>query len=416
MTHNTGAFIRGIILLGGVVVCFGWLIVVTVKKSDDPARMVFKWIATAVMLVVLFGYVGKIVSRPDESAAFIGIPLTAACGIVFAIIWRHSIAGMIAKPFGSLYDGGDEQPIARPAYSVAQSRQKQGRYLEAAVEIRKQLERFPSDVEGQMLLAQIQAEDLHDLAAAERTIQAFCDQPGHAPENISFALYSLADWQLSIGKDQEAARRALQKIVDTFPGTEFSLGASHRIAHLGGAEMMIDPHERKKFIVKENKERVGLLHNQDHLKQAEVNPEEVAAEYVRQLEEHPNDSEAREKLAVIYVDHYGRLDLASEQLEQLIEQPNQPGKLVVRWLNLLADLQVRSGSDYETVKATIQRIVDRDSKAPAADIARNRLALLKLELKAREKPSAVKMGTYETNLGLKQDQPKIAIPKYRPLR
>jgi hypothetical protein len=75
--------------------------------------------------------------------------------------------------------------------------------------------------------------------------------------------------------------------------------------------------------------------------------------------------------------------------------------LVVHWLNLLADLQIRSGSDYETVKATVQRIIDRDPELAAAGIARNRLALLKLEMKARKKNEDVKMGTYEQNIGLK---------------
>ena len=119
------------------------------------------------------------------------------------------------------------------------------------------------------------------------------------------------------------------------------------------------------------------------------------------MEEHPLDTEAREKLALIYADHYGRLDLASDQLEQMISQPNQPARLVVHWLNLLADLQIRSGSDYETVKATVQRIIDRDPELAAAGIARNRLALLKLEMKARKKSEDVKMGTYEQNIGLK---------------
>ena len=97
----------------------------------------------------------------------------------------------------------------------------------------------------------------------------------------------------------------------------------------------------------------------------------------------------------------------------MIEQPNQPDRLIVRWLNLLADLQVRTGVDYETVKETVQRIIDRDPKAAAADIARNRMALLKLEFKALETPEAVKMGTYENNIGLKHGGPKIAIPRIR---
>ena len=141
---------------------------------------------------------------------------------------------------------------------------------------------------------------------------------------------------------------------------------------------------------------------QDHLKPVETAPGQVAAEYVKHLAEHPLDVEAREKLAVIYADHYHRLDLATDQLEQMIELPNQPSRLVVHWLNLLADLQIRCGADYETVRQTLQRIIDREPKLAAANIAHNRLALLKLEMKAKGENQSVRLGTYEQNLGLKQ--------------
>jgi hypothetical protein len=142
------------------------------------------------------------------------------------------------------------------------------------------------------------------------------------------------------------------------------------------------------------------------LKTAEPDPEQVAAECVKHLEQHPLDTEARERLAVIYADHYGRLDLATNELEQMIEQPNQPGRLVVHWLNLLADLQIRGGAGFAAAQQTLQRIVERDPKAAAAEIARHRLALLKLEMKSKEKSQAVKLGSYEQNIGLKQGLPR----------
>ncbi len=85
----------------------------------------------------------------------------------------------------------------------------------------------------------------------------------------------------------------------------------------------------------------------------------------------------------------------------MIQQPNQPARLVVRWLNLLADWQVRGGADYDTVRQTLQRIIDREPRLAAAEIARKRLELLKLEFKAKEKNQPVKLGVYEQNIGLK---------------
>jgi len=98
--------------------------------------------------------------------------------------------------------------------------------------------------------------------------------------------------------------------------------------------------------------------------------------------------------------------MATGELEQMIGQPNQPGKLVVHWLNLLADLQIRHGAGYEAVQQTLQRIVDRAPDGAAAEMARHRLALLKLEMKSKEKSQAVKLGSYEQNIGLKRSLPR----------
>ena len=401
MTHRTFEIVRGIVLMVIALSAIGWFMFRCLKRTDDPARLIFKWILTVPVVVGLLFVVGPFATS-SAAGAFIGVPLAAACGIVLTIIWRHNIAELISKPFTALYDGGSEEPIPTPFYSIAQSKQKKGRYLEAIADIRQQLERFPTDVEGQFLIAQIQAEDLKDMPAAELTIDRFCAQPGHAPQNIVYALYSLADWHLKIAQDREAARRDLERIIALFPESEFALGAAHRIAHLGSAEMLLAPHERKKFIVAEGVQNLGLLRGRDHFVPAEQNPEQTAAECVKHLEQHPQDTEAREKLAVIYADHYHRLDMATNELEQMIGQPNQPGRLVVHWLNVLADLQIRSGAAFETVQQTLQRIVDRDPKAAPAEIARHRLALLKLEMKSKEKSQAVKLGSYEQNIGLKQ--------------
>jgi tetratricopeptide (TPR) repeat protein len=406
MTHRTYEIVRGTVLLALALSAVGWCMVRCLKRSDDPARLIFKWILTAGVIGFLLRVVGPIVAEGGYVGAFAGIPLTAVCGLVLAIIWRHNLADLVAKPFTALYDGGSQKPIPHPAYSVAQSNQKRGKYLEAVAEIRKQLDRFPTDVEGQLLLAQIQAEDLKDLPAAELTIQRFCEQPGHAPQNITFALYSMADWHLKITQDREAARRDLEKIIELFPESEFALGAAHRIAHLGNAEMLLAPYERKIFAVTEGVQNVGLLRSQKHLMPTEPDLAQEATECVKHLEQHPLDTEARERLAVIYADHYRRLDMATSELEQMIEQPNQPARLVVHWLNLLADLQIRSGAGFEAAQQTLQRIVDRDPDLAAAEIARHRLALLKLEVKAKEKSQAVKLGSYEQNIGLKRGLPR----------
>ena len=174
----------------------------TVRRAEDPARMVFKWVLTVIVMCLMFWHAFPMAGQ-GGMVAFTGLSYAMIYALILAFTWRHNLGGLVAKPFASLYDGGSLEVEPRPAYSIAQSRQKQGKYLEAVAEIRKQLDRFPTDFEGHIMLAQILAENLKDLPGAELTIQRLCSQPGHAAKNITFALYSLADWYLKIGQDQE---------------------------------------------------------------------------------------------------------------------------------------------------------------------------------------------------------------------
>jgi tetratricopeptide (TPR) repeat protein len=387
-------WIRGLIILALALAFVVWLIVRSLRKAEDPARVLVKWIITVPIVglmaaaVPLFGPIGPFV--------------IVFCAVVFSILWTPHIAAAIFKPLTSMYDGGNIPPVPRPAYSVAQARQKQGRYQEAAIEIRAQLAKFPTDFEGHMLLAQLQAENLNDLAGAEATIEQLVAQPGHAPCNLAFALYSLADWHLQHAKDPAAARLALERVLELLPNSEFALGAAQRIAHLADRETLMRANDPQAIAVPEGVQNVGLLRDSPGIGPAEKDPAALANEYIKQLEQHPLDTEAREKLAILYLDHYGRLDLASGELEQLITMPHQPHRLVVHWLNLLADLQIRSGADYETVRDTLQRIIDLDPGLASASNAQSRIALLKLELKAKQKSQTVKLGSYEQNIGLKR--------------
>jgi tetratricopeptide (TPR) repeat protein len=400
--NRTAEIIRGSLIMLFCLALFGWLLIRALKRSEDPPKLLFKWILTA----SIFAFAAwKVLPTAGNGGgdSFMGVAMAMICGLAITAIWRHSIASMVSKPFEALFTGGDIEPEPRPAYSVARTRQKQGKYLEAVTEIRKQLDHFPTDIEGLMLLAEIQAEDMKDLPGAELTIDRFCAQK-HAPKNIAFALSSMADWNLKIGQDREAAKRNLERIIAMLPETEFALGAAQRIAHLGTTEMLLAPHERKKYTVVEGPKNIGLMQDHNHLKPVAQDPGLTAAEYVKHLAEHPFDSEVREKLAVVYADHYGRLDLAVDQLDQLANQPNQPGKLVVRWLNAIADLQIRHGAEIGAIEQTIQRIIDLDPESAAANIARNRMATLKLELKGKRTNEPVKMGSYEQNIGLKQSR------------
>jgi tetratricopeptide (TPR) repeat protein len=397
------------IIIGGG----GWLFIRSVKASEDPKKITSKWLVTIALVVGEIFFARHLIKsmQPGDMLgnfvpAFMLTTSIAACGVTLAVIWGSHIGGVIAKPLSNLYDGGGQQIEPKPYYSIAMSKRKMNKPLEAIVAIREQLAKFPKDFEGVTLLANIQAEDMKDLPSAEITFEHFCKSPDTPDRQVVAAWTQMADWHLKIAQDADSARAALEKIITKFPDSPFSAAAAQRIAHLGGAEkILLAAHDRQPMFVPEGVSNIGLLDSTEFLQPSEADPAQLAADYVKHLAQHPQDTDAREKLAVIYAEHYQRLDLATMELNQLIEQPNQPPKRVVHWLNLLANLQFKCGADCDTVRGTLEKIVERFPGQPAAEIAQSRLARLNLEFKGKEKTPGKKLGVYEQNVGLKYGSP-----------
>ena len=199
--RSSGDILVSIVMLFVMIAGVGWILWRSLRKAEDPPRLVFKWILTVIIVGYMVRYVMPDVAQGGEGA-IVGVLTTAVIGLVLAIIWRHSIAMMIAKPFGSLYDGGDDEDDPKPFYSTAKAKRMRGDFLGAKADVRAELVRFPMDMEGQMLLAEIEAQDIHDLRAAEIVVQRFIAQKGHTPANIAYALSSMADWQLKYAQDR----------------------------------------------------------------------------------------------------------------------------------------------------------------------------------------------------------------------
>ena len=378
-----------------------WLLWYALKRSDDPAKLILKWILT---LAVGWFHASTLMDGSDFGYAILS---TVGLGFVVIILWRDSLLEMIGGWCGSFYDGGSESPVPKPAYSLALAKRKTKRPVEAVVAIREQLAKFPTDFEGVMLLANIQAEDMNDVPGAENTLNHFCNLPDAPDRQVVAALTQLADWHLKKTVDIDAARTALQKIVARFPGTEVALRAEQRLAHLGETEKIIlAQHDRQALAVPEGVKNIGLLDSTEFLRPKEIEPGQLAAAYVKQLEQHPHDSEVREKLAQIYAHDFQRLDLATMELAQLINEPRHSPKQIARWLNLLANFQVELGADVETVTATLEKIVAQFPDSPAAGLAQRRLARINLEFKAKTETPGVKLGVYEQNIGLKYGAPR----------
>lgn len=370
----------------------GFLIAHFLKKSDDPGRLIYKWVISGLILAFVFLSLGPMTQ--SAGGVFV-VPFIAACGIILGILWAPHIGASMAGIFTSLYDGGEQTIEHRPLYSVAEARRKQGRFQEALIELGHELEKFPEDFSGQFLRAEIQAENLNDLPAAEVTVEKILQQPGHHPRNISLVLNCLADWQLKFEQDPEKARATLKRIPELFPESEYSYKALQRIAHLATPGRALPIPDRPRMVLK-TRPRGEIAQPA-----SEPDSQDNIDSWLAQLQENPVNDELREKLALEYAGKDGAIPLAREQLELLINQPHSTHKQVSRWLHLLTDIYIRSG-EVEAARSTLQRILERFPGTALEQTARKRLMTLALEFKGKEKSQAIKLGSYEQRMGLKK--------------
>jgi tetratricopeptide (TPR) repeat protein len=370
------------------------------RRADDPRDLALRWLFS--LLVVggaglLLWYLARRVGAGSFVAAFGLATLiaggTAAVGITLGIIWAPYLGSWIAGPFERLYLGGNEEAAPQPLYSVAEARRKRGRYDEAVAEVRAQLARFPDDLTGTLLLADIQAANLGDVAAALTTLEEWVARAGGNSPWLPLALGRIADLHLRHRTDPAAAREALERIVQLRPGTDAARLASQRLAHLptvGALEERAHPHL---LHLETYPQDLGLRPKSAALTPPTEDPAALAAELLRHLEQSPDDEEARERLARLYAEQLGRIDRARAELEQLLARTGTSDRQAARWLNQLADLETRWGDGAEAARAALQRIIDRQPVSAAADQARQRLTLLRLELRHKQTSQTFRLGS-----------------------
>jgi tetratricopeptide (TPR) repeat protein len=399
--NETWDFISGLLILLFSASMIIWLLWRWLKKTTEPRWwLVFKWIATiaTVGLIIKTG----LDARGDGIMEIFAIFKAALLSLILVLLWVPAMVKSVGSLFGQLYDGGAIEIEAAPTYSLAQAKRKRGWYDQALAEIRKQLHRFPEDYEGHLLMAQIHAEDLHDLDKAEEVIDELCAIENLPPEKVSGALNCLAEWNLKATRTPEGAREILERIVNQFPDSDVAQLARQRIAHLPSQEMLAEKAEPHHITMVKHTEKVGLREDFEGFKRAPQDYEAELQELLDHLKIYPEDNNARENLAVLYAKHFKRYDLAYEQFEQLIATPHQTSKNIVKWLNMKADIQVGEENRPDLARKSLERIIEVNPKAAAAENANKRIQYLHLEGRAHKKSHSIKLGSYKNKIGLKK--------------
>jgi len=260
----------------------------------------------------------------------------------------------------------------RPRYESVFESLNEGRVAAAEWEILRQLEKFPEDFQGWLLLAEVYAEHYRDVDSAQETVLATCAQKNVTWAETAVALHRLADWHLEITQDVAAAQRVLREIGRRMPGTHLAQGAQERLDRLlqpttknrcpPAARMAVeDPLNDKRTM------------SGPRLNQAVARARVTAC--VRCLERDPRDAAAREELARLYAEHLGEGDCGIRELKLLLELPDQPAHKIMEWLGLLSQWQEHYRNDAAASRQALRRIAGQFPQSVQAFAALRKLTL-----------------------------------------
>ena len=409
LLEATAERLFGLILMGGVVLA---VVIYIIRKQlrnpqNDPVTVIGLWVLS---FVAFFGIAYSAVAAQEGFALILVLLVAVLIAVLLGLAWTPTIVNTLVSPLTTALSGDDTVAYEGPAYGQALAKRKRGQYEDAVESVEAQLEQYPGDFDGLMLKASIQAEDLDDLPAAVMTIQETLEDPDKVRFNLPVALNKMADWQLTIARDVSAAKRTLEQIREALPSSQAAQFASQRLSSLDASEeseaAAEDFNESYRHLVEESAAKDDFTGPLEIPRPVEVDPlqtdEAKLQTCLRRVALHPDSINNREELAALYLGHMKQPALAIQQYEHLLTLPGTTIHQKTAWLNKVADIQIKSGETYESIRATLQLIISLNPKAAPAALAEQRIAYLRVEMRGVNKKSKkLQLGSYDEDVGLK---------------
>lgn len=230
--------LQGLILFTAASLILGLLSFRALKRNfDSPGRLVTKWALTGAIGYAYFFHLEPMSGEGGRSALF-AVMIATIVGAVLAILWVPTILNFITGPIMEWFAGGWFADDSKPYYALARGLRKRGKPDAALEEIEQQLEKFPDDIDGRLLKAEIHAEDLDEVDAAARLLDeviGFDEEDRHV---VPGALKKLADWHLRIEGNPERAEATLQRLIGLFPESGIATEAGQLIKRIPDRERL----------------------------------------------------------------------------------------------------------------------------------------------------------------------------------
>jgi len=409
LQSTMGRVYSAILVYGVLAAVVVYIIRKQLKNPDnDPVKVIVKW--TVTVAIVAFGVYATLWSNDRASLLVVFIFLLLPGSVIMALWWTPEISEWMASPITNALTGDSRISYNKPEYGVANARRNRGQYVEAVEAVDEELTKHPGNFDGLMLKASIQAENLGDLEAATETVQEAIEGEEQLSYRLPVALNKMADWQLAVAGDPDAARRTLRQIREALPESQAAQFAAQRLASLDSSEetaaAVVDFNESYQKLVEESAAKDDFTSPLELPKAIESNQqqagEKALAACLRRVALHPDSVSNREELAALYLNHANQPPKAAEQYDHLLALPGTTIHQKTAWLNKIADIQVKSGESHETVRATLERVIALDPKAAPAARAQQRISYLNIELRgANRKTTKLQLGSYEEDIGLK---------------
>jgi tetratricopeptide (TPR) repeat protein len=372
------------IMTGGIILVGAFLIFSKAAKGDLTSYIGGKLFAPLLLVAFAFGVYKVTVLNP-----VLGLFFVLAFAVPVAFIATPMIGRMIAAPITGSIDGAGEAETPKPFYSVAIGRRKGGDIGGALEAVAEQRAKFPEDVDGVLLEADIQRRDRKDSGSALACILEWLALQQRPQSDVMRALRDASEIQFDSG-DTEGAVRSLEKIVAMNPESSAGQAAAQRLAHLDDPEERAKVRDSLRLDGRTFARDIGL--RADHGASLVSEKEDPAVTRERLMEhvgDHPEDWEGRETLARLE-EEAGNIGRAVTLLEELAASASAPPKIVSRWLNHIAEIHIRVGA-MPSARGALQRIVERFPETSYANLAESRIRLLPLEAKARRQTATVPM-------------------------
>jgi hypothetical protein len=342
-----------------------WLLVVLSRQAADRGQfrnLVLLWSAVlgplAVLITWIFGW------------RFAGL------GVTFWLL-----------PILQQFLAAQPEQKTLPIYTRAIAAMHFDKYDEAEQAVLDELQSCEDDFDGWLLLAELYANHFNDLPGAQNLLRETCAHPDITPSQFAVACHRLADWQLKLAQDPDAARAALVEICRRHPRSHLDRMARLRIDQL--------PATREEWLARQRVKTIRMPSLRGaagvSATAAPLSRQEAFArsqQCVESLTSNPDDISAREELARLWAEELGQIELGVEQLEWLLAMRGTTPAQAAGWLGLMASWQLRFPPNLSAAREVMERLIRRYPQAPQALAARRRLAFMDLETRMRHAAEA----------------------------